>query len=229
MNDRLVVVLVAVVAALLTYGGLVGGEALLTGDPGPTADEAVVQGTTTHLDRAGRPTAVGEVANRYGEPISNVTVTVRFLRDGDVIEKRTGTTLRGTVPPGETVPFDIHMTEATEIDSVTTSISYERNSEVVAGLVVTDRRVVRESQDQIDVSATVTNEADRPLRLASVVATFYNEDRAVIGARETRPDRRVRPGESVTVQISFRTLGDVPSYAREFEAFRVSVVAEETE
>lgn len=228
MNDRLIVLLVAVLAALLTYGGLVGGEALLTGET-PTADEAVVQGTTTHLDRSGRPTAVGEVSNRYAGPITNVTVTVRFMRDGELVEERTGTTLRETIPSGESVPFNIHMREAADIDAVTTSITYDRGGEVLPGLEITDQRVERETQDQVDVAATVTNTADRPLRLAGVVATFYDEDRATIGARETRPDRRIQPGESVTVQVSFRTLGDVPSYAREFESFRISVVAEEVE
>lgn len=227
MNDNWIVLLVAIVAGLLTYGGLVGGEVLLTGGSGPTADEAVVEGTTTHLDRSGRPTAVGEVTNRYDEPITNVTVTVRFYRDGDLIEERTGETLRETIPSGESVPFNIHMTEATEIDEVRTEIDYDRGGEVVSGLELSDQRVVRESQDQIDVAATVTNDADRPLRLAGVVATFYDEDGATIGARATRPDRRVQPGESVTIRISFRTLGDVPSYAREFENFRISVVAEE--
>jgi hypothetical protein len=223
-----IVLLVAVVAGLLTYGGLVGGEALLTGETEPTADEAIVEGTTTHLDRSGRPTAVGEVANRYGGPITDVSVTVRFLRDGEVVERRTGTTLRETVPSGEAVPFVVHMTETTEIDRVTTSLSYDRGGELTSGLEVSDRRVVRESQDQVDVAATVTNTADRPLRLAGVIATFYDDSRATIGARATRPDRRIAPGESVTVRVSFRTLGDVPSYAREFAGFRLSVVAEET-
>ena len=59
MKGNWIVLLVAIVAAALTYGGLVGGEALLTGDSAPSADEAIVQGTTTHLDRSGRPTAVG--------------------------------------------------------------------------------------------------------------------------------------------------------------------------
>lgn len=229
MKGNWIVLLVAVLAAALTYGGLVGGEALLTGDSAPSADEAVVQGTTTHLDRSGRPTAVGEVSNRYDGPITNVSVTVRFFRDGELVEERTGEPLRGTIPSGEAVPFNIHMSESTEIDSVRTAISYERGGDVVEGLTVTDQRVVRESQDQVDVAATVTNGADRPLRLAGVVATFYDDNRATIGAREARPDRRIEPGESVTVRISFRTLGDVPSYAREFAGFRVSVVAEEIE
>lgn len=226
MNDNWVVLLVAIVAGLLTYGGLVGGEALLAGDSGATADGAVVQGTTTHLDRSGRPTAVGEVSNRYGEPITNVSVTVRFLHDGELIGERTGEPLRGTIPPGDAAPFDVHMGAAVEADAVTTSLSYERGGDVVAGLELTDRRVVRESSDQIDVAGTVTNDADRPLTLAGVVATFSDERGAAIGARVIRPDRRIRPGESVTVRISFRTLGDVPSYAREFERFRLSIVAE---
>ncbi|GAB7095906.1 hypothetical protein JCM30237_30600 [Halolamina litorea] len=229
MKGNVVVLIVAIVAGVLTYGGLVGGEALLMGDTEPTADEAFVQETTTHLDRSGRPTAVGEVSNRYDGPITNVTVTVQFLRDGDVIEERTGRTLIETIPSGEVVPFNVHMREAAEIDEVETSVSYDRGGEVVSGLEVTEQRVLRQSQDQIDVSATITNRGDSPRELTDVVATFYDENGAAIGARSTRPGRQIQPGESVTVGISFRTLGDVPSYAREFASFRVAIAGEEVE
>ncbi|MFW5939043.1 MAG: FxLYD domain-containing protein [Halolamina sp.] len=229
MRDNWIVLLVAILAGLLTYGGLVGGEALLLGDEMATADEAVVEGTTTHLDRSGRPTAVGEVTNRYGQPISNVSITVRFFDDGEQIAERTGTTLRGTIPSGEGAPFTIRMAETAEVDSVETSISYDRGGDVVTGLTLGDERVVRSSQDQVDVAATVTNEAGRPLRLSRVVGTFYNDTGATIGARVDRPNRQLEPGESVTVRLTFRTLGDVPSQAREYETFRLSVVAEEPE
>lgn len=230
MTNNRVVLVAAVVAGLLTYGGLVGGEALLTsGFAESTADEAFVDGTTVHLDRSGRPTAVGEVKNRYGGPITNVTVTVQFFDGDELVEERTGGTLRETIPAGESAPFDIHMRAEREIDEVETSVSYERGGEVNTGLSLTGKRVVREGQDQIDVAVTVTNDANRPLVLAQTIATFYDDKQAVIGARTTRPDRRLDPDESITVRISFRTLGDVPSYAREFSSFDVSVVAEPAE
>lgn len=224
------ILLAAIVAGLVTYGGLVGGEAVLTGGLEGPADEAIVSGTTTHLDRSGRPVAVGEVTNRFGGPITNVSVTVEFYRDGDLVAEQTGSTLQGTIPAGASVPFDIRMQEEGDrVDRVETSVSFDRGGEVVDGLVVTDKRVVRESQDQVDVAVTVTNRADQPLVLRRAVATFYDDRRSVIGARTEQPARRIAPGESTTVRLRFRTLGNVPSYAREFERFDVSVVAEAAE
>lgn len=228
MTNNRVVLLVAIVAGLLTYGGLVGGEALLTsGFADSTADEALVGGTTVHLDRSGRPTAVGEVQNRYGGPITNVTVSVRFFNDDELVEERIGQTLRETIPAGETAPFDIHMNSEQEVDEIEASVSYDRGGEQVSGLKLTGKRVAREGQDQVDVAGTVTNVGNRPIVLSQVVATFYDDRESVVGARTTRPERTVQPGESVTVRISYRTLGDVPSYAREFDSFDLSIVAEE--
>mgnify|MGYP000394954104 CR=1 FL=1 len=227
-NKRILVA--ALAAGLLTYGGLVGGEAVITGGlSGQAADEAVVTGTTVHLDRSGRPTAVGEVRNQFGEPITNVTVTVSFYRDGELVDERSRQALRGTVPAGESAPFDIRLDSEGEVDRVETSVAFDRGGAVLDGLVVTDKEVAHESQDQVDVTATITNRADRALILSSAIATFYDDRRAVIGARTERPTRRIEPGESYTVRISFRTLGDVPSYARDFERFDVSVVAERAE
>lgn len=229
MTNNRVVLVAAIVAALVTYGGLVGGEALLTSGFAESTDEAVVEGTTLHLDRSGRPTAVGEVRNRFGEPITNVTVTVQFFNDDELVEERTGGTLQETIPAGQAAPFDIHMTGEQEVDEVVTSVSFDRGGDRTTGLELTGKRVVREGQDQVDVAGTVTNVGDEPLVLAQVVGTFYDDERAVIGARTTRPDRRLEPEESITVRISFRTLGDVPSYAREFDSFDLSIVAEESE
>lgn len=230
MTNNRVVLVAAIVAALLTYGGLVGGEALLTsGFAESTADEAVVEGTTIHLDRSGRPTAVGEVRNRFDGPITNVTVTVQFFHDDELVDEQTGRTLQETIPAGEPAPFDIHMNGEQEVDEIVTSVSFDRGGDRTTGLELTGKRVVREGQDQVDVAGTVTNVGDEPLVLAQVVGTFYDDKESVIGARTTRPDRRLEPGESITVRISFRTLGDVPSYAREFNSFRLSVVAENPE
>lgn len=229
MKGNRLVLVAAVVAGLLTYGALVGGEAVLTGGPEATADEAVVQGTTTHLDRTGRPTAVGEVENRYGEPITNVTVTVRFFRNGEQVGERTGRTLRTTIPAGASAPFDLHMAGdgGERVDRVETSLSYDRGGDAVDGLTVSDERVRRTTQHRVEVAATVTNTADRPLVLSAAVGTFYDEARAVLGARRARPDRYLAPGESVTVRLQLDTLGDVPSRAAAFADFDVTVVVEQ--
>lgn len=230
MTNNRVVLVAAIVAGLLTYGGLVGGEALLTsGFTESTADEAVVEGTTIHLDRSGRPTAVGEVRNRFAGPITNVSVTVQFFNDDELVEEKTGTTLQETIPAGEPAPFDIHMNGEQAVDEVETTVSFDRGGERTTGLELTGRRIVREGQDQVDVAGTVTNVGDEPLVLSQVIGTFYDDKQAVIGARTTRPDRRLEPDESITVRLSFRTLGDIPSYAREFDSFRLSIVAERPE
>lgn len=228
MTDRTVVVLaVAILVGALTYGGLVGIHGAVVGE-GPDlagGGEVSVQGTTYHLDRAGRPTVVGEVSNTRAGPVTNVTVTVTFLRDGEVVGTATGTTLRETIPAGGTAPFDIHLPEEAAVDDYRVSVSATPGSEPVGGLVVVEASVARRSQDQVTVSGTIRNTAGRPLTFARLVATFYNRSGSVIGARTVRPARTLAPGEHLEVRVTFRTLGDIPSLARQFERFDLDPVA----
>lgn len=230
MTDRsVVVVLVALLVGALTYGGLVGIQAVLEGeDPTvPGTGDVEVQGTTYHLDRAGRPTVVGEVANDRASAITDVTVTVTFLRDGEVVREVSGSTLLETVPAGETAPFDIHMPTAASVDDYRVSVEYERGDPPVTGLSVAEARISYRSQDQITVTGSVRNTADRPLVFTRLVASFYDGNGSVIGARTVHSNQRLAPGESVEFRVTFRTLGDVPSLARDFARYELDPVARE--
>lgn len=224
MSNRRTVLAVALVTALLVYGGLVGLE-LLVSERSPVASEPTVQGTTYHLDRSGRPTVVGEVNNGLTGPITNVTVTVTYLRNGTVIGRSTGQTLRETIPAGETAPFDIRLPNETSVDDYAVSVSYDRGGTVVSSLAI-DAEVSHRSQDQVVVVGTVRNTGSRRLTDVRVVGTFYDADRSVLGARTNSPTANgLAPGEQASFELTFRTLGDVPSLARRFQRFEVSATA----
>lgn len=229
-TDLRAVVGVAVVFAVLVYGGLVGMEAVVDGgsEPTPTVTgEATVQGTTFHLDRAGRPTVVGEVANGLADPITNVSVTVTFYRDGERVDAVTRPALRDTVDTGGTAPFDVHLPTEAEVDDYEVEVDYDRGGAVSDALAVTDRQVVHEGSDRIEVRATVENTGDEPVASSRVIASFYDANGSVIGARTVRVGQTVPPGESVTVRVQFRTVGDVPSLAREFDRAALTAVADD--
>lgn len=228
MTNYRVVFAVMIVVAAVVYGGLVGVQVALDSgsDSGATtATEPTVRGTTIHLDRTGRPTVVGEVVNGLREPVTNVTVTVTFYRNGTEIGQVRRSTLRETIPAGERAPFDVHMRSDGEADDYEVDLSYDRGGDVVSGLTVENAAVAREAQSQVDVVGEIRNTKSEPLVAERVIATFYDDEGAVIGARTLRPDRTIQPDESYGVRIEFRTLGDVPSLAQEFDRFRIVVVA----
>lgn len=227
MVDAKAVLIGAVLAAALTYGGLVGVEILVTGEvdapSAPLAGETTVEGTTFHLDRLGRPTVVGEVRNGQSYPIGNATVTVTYYRDGEAVGEAVGGALGEPVAPGESAAFDVHYAADGEVDDYDVSVSAERVPASGADLLV-DASVTDESQNRVVVSGTVENDGSEA-RTSEVVVAFYDEDGNVIGARTTRPSREIPPGESVPFTVTFRTVGDVPSLAQEFDDFGVRAVA----
>lgn len=226
MVDAKAVLIGAVLAAGLTYGGLVGVEILVTGEvdapSAPLAGETTVEGTTYHLDRLGRPTVVGEVRNGQSHPIGNVTVTVTYYRDGEAVGEAVGGALGEPIAPGSSAPFDVHYDAEGDVDDYDVSVAADRASagsaDLTAAASVTDR-----SQNRVVVSGTVSNDGSEA-RASEVVVAFYDADGNVIGARTTRPNRAIPPGESVPFRITFRTVGDVPSLAQEFDDFGVRAV-----
>lgn len=227
-TDLRAVLAVGLVFAVLVYGGLVGVESVVDGggsEPTVTG-ELAVQGTTFHLDRAGRPTVVGEVHNGLADPATDLSVTVTFYRDGERVGAVTRGALRETVDTGETAPFDVHLPTEAEVDDYDVAVSYDRADAVSDPLAVTDHRVVHRGSDRVEVRGTVENAGDEPVASSRVVATFYAANGSVIGARTVRVGRTVAPGESATVRVQFRTLGDVPSLAREFDRAKLTAVAD---
>ena len=227
MVDAKAVLVGAVLAAALTYGGLVGVEVLVPGGvdapSAPLAGETTVEGTTYHLDRLGRPTVVGEVRNGRSHPVGNVTVTVRYYRDGEVIGETTGGVLGEPIPSGESAPFDVHYDADGDVDDYDVSVAADRTAAGSADLIA-DASVTDQSQNRVVVSGTVSNDGSEA-RTSEVVVAFYDDGNNVIGVRTTRPNREIPPGESVPFTVTFRTVGDVPSLAQEFDDFAVRAVS----
>ncbi|WP_144903392.1 FxLYD domain-containing protein [Halobellus captivus] len=228
MVDTKAVLIGALLAAGLTYGGLVGVELIVTDSeidvPSvPLAGEATVEGTTYHLDRLGRPTVVGEVYNGHSYPVGNATVTVTYYRDGEVVGEAVGGVLGEPIAPGDAAPFDIHADTSEEVDDYNVSLTTERTT-ASDGEFSVDAAVADSSQNRISVSGTVRNEG-RESRAAEIVVAFYDEEDNVIGVRTTRPNGDVSPGDSVPFTVTFRTVGDVPSLAQEFDDFDARAVA----
>lgn len=229
-TDHRAVIAIALVFATVLYGGVTGLEAMLLDDSPQErvelSDDAAVRGTTFHLDRVGRPTVVGEVANGHDGPITNVSVTVTFFRDGEPVATVTGVTLRGTVPSGGTAPFDVHLQNETSVDDYEVEVSYDEGGSVPRSLTVEGVEAVHEGSDRVTVRGTIRNAGDAPIHSPRVIATFYDANGSVIGARTVRPSGTLRPGESTTVRVTLRTLGDVPSLAREFARVELTAVAD---
>lgn len=227
-TNHLAVIGIALVVGVTLYGGITGIEAVLTGDsPTPEITGTVeARGTTYHLDQVGRPTVVGEVSNGLGDPVTNVSVTVTFYRDGDQVAEVTREPLREAVPAGGTAPFDVHLPEEESVDDYDVEVSYDEGGSVADPFEVTDTEVLHEGSNRVEIAGTVRNAGDGAVDSPRVVATFYDVNGSVVGVRTVQPSRTVEPGESLTVRVNFRTLGNVPSRAGEFGRVELLAVAD---
>lgn len=218
MSNRIAVFLVTVVVAV---GLLAGGAFLppLVADMAETAtgEKVAATRTTMHVDRTGRPTVVGEVLNRRGDAVDGVTVEVTFTEDGEPIGTGTATAIGTPIAADETAPFAVRGEEGTTPDGYEIDLRYEsveRSNR--ASLSITDSEVDDSAQDQVVVTGTVANGDDDAVAVG-VAATFYDESGSVIGVRAVRTSPgTVAAGERASFRIRFRTLGDVPSRAREY-------------
>lgn len=230
MTNRLAVVLIA---GLVAVGLLMGGSALSSIGPIATDGQSTASGevramhATMHLDRVGRPTVVGEVVNGRTTALGDVAVEVTFYEGGESIATVTGSVVATPVPSGDRMPFSIRAGELPENPTrfeVKITTAEPADGPVYEGFVVTDRQLLKEAQDQLFVNGEVENRGDEAGRVL-VVATFYNDNGSVIGVRQVRPSPdTLEPGETGTFQIRFRTLGNVPSRAREFASFEFHAV-----
>ena len=230
MANRLAVLAVAVVVGLALYAGLVFVDDQLRGGPAVAPDGEVVVGNgTLHLDRVGRPTVVGEVRNGLARPIGDVLVTVTFRRGGEVVGTATGTTLAPTVARQHAAPFVVRLeNRSAEADGFSVTVEHEAGADRPYARYAVEDRLADESQDQVIVTGTVTNEGGRAAP-THVVATFYDAEGRVIGARSVRtaPDV-LQPGETGEFTVRFRTLGNLPSRAGDVASYDLSVYGEPT-
>lgn len=232
MTNRAAVVATALVVGVALYGGLVFVEAQLTGSGDPVVPgEVVVANTTMHLDRVGRPTVVGELLNGRGTAIDEASITVTYVRQGTPIGTASGSTLVPRIDANEAVPFVIRLPNRTaRPDDYSVVLEYETAaSGPYAGLRVAEAELADRSQTRVIVTGRVVNTGDRTVE-AHVVATFYDADGAVIGARAVRPTPGVLgPGEGAEFTVRYRTLGDLPSRAPDFSRYELDVYGEPVE
>lgn len=221
MANRTAILVVTVVVAAGLLGGAaaissLGSDVLAASDG--AGEEPVATHATMHYDRVGRPTVVGEVVNRAGVPVDGVSVEVTFYEDGEPVETATDAALVPTIAPEGTAPFTVRGSETdASPDDFEVSLTYDEAPErPYDGLVVAESQLSNVAQDQILVVGTVENRGDASVEVA-VAATFYDGEGSVIGARVVRPSpATLEPGESGVFRIRYRTLGDLPSRAREF-------------
>lgn len=232
MTNRVVVVLVALVVGAGLYAGATAVEDVLTPDPGVAVDgEVVATNTTTHMDRVGRPTAVGEVINGLGEPIGDVSVTVTFDRDDGGADSATGQTLLRTIPASGRAPFAIRLEDrSARPAAVDVAVAYEEGADrPYDGLAVVDERETGRTDSQVTVAGRVENRGGERVA-ARVVATFYDENGSVVGVRsEPTSPRVLGAGDSGEFEVRFRTLGNVPSRADDVARYELALEAGPTD
>lgn len=231
MTNRIVVVVVALVVGAGLYAGATAVEDALTADPGVHVEgEVVATNTTTHLDRVGRPTAVGEVINGLVEPIDDVSVTVTFQRVGGKEDSVVGSTALATIPDGERAPFSVRLEDRSARPgsvAVDVDVAFEEGADrPYERLAVVDDREAERTEGQVVVDGRVENRGGERVA-AHVVATFYDENGSVVGVRKvpTSP-RLLGAGDSGEFEVRFRTLGDVPSRADDVARYELALQAE---
>ena len=232
MTNRIVVVVVALVVGAGLYVGATAVEDALTPDPGPGVDgEVVATNTTMHLDRVGRPTAVGEVINGLDGPIGDATVTVTFRNADGRRDQVAGRTALDTIPSGGRAPFAVRLANrSARPTGVDVTVAFERvDDRAYDGLSLASHRDTGRSESQVTVAGEVENRGDEPAA-AHVVATFYDGSGAVVGVRSVPTSPRVLdPGDSGAFEVRLRTLGDVPSRAGEVARYELALRAERVE
>lgn len=228
MSSRVTVLIVTVVVSATLLGGATFLPPMISDVVDTASGESDVSAahSTMHVDRTGRPTVVGEVINRRGTAIDSVEVRVTFTEDGQPVATENATVPGVPIGAGDATPFAVRTDENVDPDGYTVDVTYDRAEHGPADhFEITDVRVDDSSQDQIFVTGSVRNRGDETATVA-VAATFYDENGSVIGTRMVRssPDR-LGPDEAGVFQIRFRTLGEIPSRAREFADYQLRAYA----
>lgn len=226
MRNRLAIVAIALGIGLGGFLGVTLVEDALQDDPGPPVEgEVVATNATVHLDRVGRPTAIGEVINGLDAPIGPITVRATFLVDGEPVGTVRDTALVDVIPAGGRAPFALRLeNRSVRPTAVDLSVGYDRHAGLGVGrTVVVENGVTDQSQTQVTVGGQVEYRGDTPASVR-VVGTFYDANGSVVGVRSTPTSPRILdPGERGDFQLRLRTLGNVPSRAGSVADYRLVV------
>jgi hypothetical protein len=231
MGNRAAILVIAAVVAVLGYGMFAGLTVVITDEPSttPAIDEVVATNTTMYRDNAGRPTVVGEILNGRSYSVK-ATVTVTFYRNGEVLRQVRASPILEPVPRGERGPFVVRLPNETAADSYDVNITYNRHrTDPNQNLRAVSIEVSDSAKNQVSLAGTIRNTGDRRIENVLVVTTFYSSTGDVIGVRSKPPSPAALPaGATANFRIRFRTLGQIPSLAQEFDHYRIIVVANKT-
>jgi hypothetical protein len=146
----------------------------------------------------------GELYNNSGLPIYSPWIEARYYSaDGRLLAIEDGYALVYAVHHGMTSPFEILLVNApAEIDYVELSgSSYSSSVFTWRNLTIASYRVTGTSTSTV-VSGQVRNDYFLPIRSVRVIATFYDDQRRVVGTGITYVDpSTVVPGQSVPFRI----------------------------
>ncbi|WP_331235045.1 FxLYD domain-containing protein [Natronorarus salvus] len=228
VNKVVILTIVVVTATILLVGvGVIGSIDVSPADFHSSGEVISTEGSI-YLDRAGETTAVGEIENDYGEAITDITVIVSFYENGEEVGSVETEPLGAKVGDGQTVPFEAKYSEEGQPDSFSVSVDFTGTSEPAPEFDI-EHEESHTAQDSVTVSGTAENTGDGTVERPVALATFYNQEGEVIGARSDRisPDS-LEPGETGEFTIRYSTLGDVPSLARDYTDYRIVIVNQQT-
>lgn len=226
VGDRLKVLAIALLTAtvLLSAYSVISTTEFAPGELIASGEVTASDGTL-YLDRAGHPTAVGEIDNDRREAISNVTVTVRFFENETVVGEVEKTPPVDPLPGQTATPFSARLPNTdVDPDRFEVDVTYDSDGATPTGSVtVADHEVSSTSSDSVTIVGEVTNEGVDSAR-SMIVVTFYDAEGTVVGYRTSRTSPDSVPADGTgDFRVRYATLGDVPSLARTYDSYRIVV------
>jgi len=224
VTNRIAVVIVALVVGSALFLGAISIEhALRPAHPGGLSGTVVATNATIHVDRVGRPTAVGQVVNGLDTPIDNVTVSVTFTGWPGGPATVTDRAILPAIPPGGRSPFVVRLqNETARPTGLSLHVDYSTGgTKPYEGLTVVNSRITEENSMQYAIAGQVKNHGGQPVTTL-VAVTFFDRNGSVVGARTgtTSPQVLTR-GSTGAFQIQYRTVGDTPSRAADVVRYEV--------
>lgn len=150
------------------------------------------------------PIVAGEVRNSSREPVQNAKVTARLKDEkGKTLREETGFTLLDVIPPGTSAPFFVPFTyRSARAKTADASVEAQPGGKPGTGFLEVTAEEGKLSEPIYEVSGTVRNRHSRAVRVAKVVATFYDAGGKVLGAAVAFIDAEVlKPGEAASFRL----------------------------
>lgn len=179
--------------------------------PAPTAlpPDAVLLGLVSDnnfTDNFNTLTIAGEVRNDSNLDVGHTDITVTFYdTTGTIISTATGETLLDILPPGETSPFLITLTQPEGLASYSLrAVARPVTPKLSAQLVVVEVRRFEDEAGFFHVKGVVENVGSTVAKRTKVAAIIYGRDRGVINVGFTYvTPPTLAPGEQAAYDVIF--------------------------